>query len=288
MVTCCLRSASLTPWQAGTQYQAPQTASGLGGATNTLPAFAQPPSYTAESAWPESTLPEDTTLGFPASANSVHLDHQAWNQGVPVSFSAAHTTPAHSQQFAAPPIGPGTLPPRLPRHPSAPAIIIPPNASQFSHEPQDFSQTYSATSASSNSPFPLREAASYPSLRNQHFHPGHLSPNYMAEQPLPEAADLQTAEMQTTTPPRSPFDMTMGEPPMSRKRSASQISTDGPQYPPLDGSHQGSQMGDDFAEPGRINISRPEPRLNDQKKFLCNFDDPGCAQLVFDRKCEWR
>lgn len=274
----CPSHGSLT-WQSGTPNQAAHAQSDLAFPdTNTLLYTTQPQStYVQEPAW---QLPQDPTLDFSAYGPAAAVE-QAWNQGIPVSYPAAHTQQAHSH-FQTPPIGhEAPLPPRS-RHPSTPAIIAT-DLSQFPQQPEDFNNyPYSATSVSTNSSIPLRESTSSGNYRNTQFNPGHLSPHspYMAET-IPEAR-----EMQTTTPPRSPLDMAIAEP-MTRKRSHSQISNGNP-FQPVGGSHHGSQMGEEEFESGRIHVNRPEPLMNDQRKYMCNFGGEECDQLTFDRKCEWR
>ena len=289
VVTCafCLFHRPLTV-QSGTPDQAAYTTSGLAAAhTNNPTAYAtQPPSTTYvqdASAWP---LPQDnfTNLGFQNTFTSPTAAVDAtWNQGIPVSYPGAHS---HSRQHLLPqtrPSGqPVTLPPRS-RHPSAPAIITTDFSQNFLQQPQDYNN-YSATSISTNSSIPLQEATSWPNYQApQQFNPGHLSPHspYM-DNTIPEAR-----EMQTTTPPRSPHEMAaMGEQ-MTRKRSHSQISNGNP-FQPADGSHHGSQMGDEEFEAGRMHVNRPEPIMNEQRKYMCNVGGDECGLLTFDRKCEWR
>lgn len=265
--------------------------------TNNSPAFAtQPPSAYAhaQTAWqvPEDTFP--SSLGFPAD-NSAYSPHAAvagsWNQGIPVSsYPAAphaHAQPLLSQTRPGPVdfSGQEHLPQRS-RHPSTPSIRVTTDFSQLyppPQEPQDVN-AYSATSISTNSSVPLQESTSYQNWQQQQFNQTHLSPHspYMADV-LPEG--------QVTTPPRSPHDLQLGEL-LTRKRSHSQMSAGGPNggpYQPAEGSHSGSQVGDnEFPSPGRIEVHRPEPLMNENRKYMCNFGGEECEHLIFDRKCEWR
>lgn len=287
----CLSHHPLT-WQPGTTEQAPHAAYGLVSAhTNTPLAYSTQPAsaYVQHPAWPP--LPQDANLDFSPYGAAAAVEQQTWQtQSLPVQSYPAPHLPAHSH-FPSRPIGhPSHLPPRQARlsHPHPPPSIITTDPSQFpqQQQPEDFHDPYSATSVSTNSSVPLRQTTSIPNFRNSHFDRGHLSPHspYMAD------AIQEVRDMQTTTPPRSPHDMQIGEP-MARKRSHSQISNGLP-FPPADGSHghshHGSQMGDEEFEANRMQPNRPEPLMNDNRKYMCNLREPECAHLIFDRKCEWR
>lgn len=277
----CL-SGPLT-WHTGTPEQAPHAAPGLVHAhTNNLLAYTtQPPStYAQEFGLAAASGYSDFSFTNNAYGSTAAVDAAAWNNpGIPVSVAAQ---PQPHSQFQTRPVGQAaTLPPRS-RHTPAPTIITT-DLSQFPQQlPQDY-HNYSATSVSPSSTVPLQEATSYHNFPHPQFDNSHLSPHspYMAETFPPEAQ-----EMQTTTPPRSPNELHMGEQ-MSRKRSHSQISN-GPPFLPVEGSNHGSQMGDEEFDTGRLQISRPDPLMNQARKYLCNFQEEECAHLTFDRKCEWR
>lgn len=145
------------------------------------------------------------------------------------------------------------------------------------------------------------------------YHPDHLTPpaqHYMAfehhhqhQQPADAQMAVQAHVPVSPVSPHSGHDSRGRTPtaePMSRKRSFSELSQHDPSrvmaHSPrdsnasnLEASPNGVHLEGYNPPQQRVSrtVKRSNPPVNDKLKYTCDFT-PECAELTFDRKCEWR
>lgn len=146
---------------------------------------------------------------------------------------------------------------------------------------------------SSNLTDPQRQAILRQRAYPNNYHPGYLDPSSYNMAAAYEQA--QTTEMPSPVSPQSGRNSRavtpMGEP-VARKRAYSEISQQAPvmlHHNVLQAEPQSAIILEGPRLTQRISrtVKRTAAPMNEERKYVCDAS-PDCANLVFERKCEWR